>query len=163
MSTRLKLLTLIIFALISLNSKASVHAGRLGLGYSNQFVNNLPAVSFKLQKSPVMALGGMLAYSNEDVGGGYGAGLKIYRLIFDEPFLNFYGSILGALVKKNISTTRSESGFQFDFTFGSEFTFRGIESIGFSFEFGVSLNKVEDLVIETTGNSFITAGVHFYL
>ncbi len=136
---------------------------RLGIGFSNQLVNDIPAISFKLQKSPVMAIGGLLGYSNASVGGGYGAGLKIHRIIFDEPFLNFYGSILGAIVKQNTSLTQSYAGFQFDFSFGSEFTFRGIESLGFSVEFGASVNKLKELVIETTGNNFITAGVHFYL
>jgi hypothetical protein len=48
-------------------------------------------------------------------------------------------------------------------TLGTEFSFEGLESIGFSFEFGISINKLDDVRIQTTGNNFVTAGVHFYL
>ncbi|MFZ8932727.1 MAG: hypothetical protein ACO20H_02050 [Bacteriovoracaceae bacterium] len=162
MLSKLKYILFISF-FVSTSAFSRVHLNRLGVGFSNQLVNDIPAISFKLQKNPVVAIGGVLGYSNSDVGGGYGAGLKLHRIIFDEPFLNFYGSILGALIKQQVSKTESYSGFQFDFSFGSEFTFRGIESLGFSVEFGVSVNKLKDLVIETAGNNFITAGVHFYL
>lgn len=146
------------------NSNAAVHIDRLGLGFSNQLAVDIPAISFKIQKSSAFALGGMFAYSSNNDGGGYAAGLKIYRIFFDEPFLNFYGSILGALLNKNVlGQSSADSGFQFDFTLGSEFTFRGIESLGFSLEFGLSLNKLKDFVAETVGDHFIKAGVHFYL
>ena len=154
---------LLLSLFISTSAFTRPHLNRLGIGFTNQLVNEIPAISFKLQRSPVVAIGGILGYSNSDIGGGYGAGLKIHRIIFDEPFLNFYGSMLGALIKQQVSKTESYSGFQFDFSFGSEFTFRGIESLGFSIEFGLSVNKLKDLVIETAGNNFITAGVHFYL
>jgi hypothetical protein len=147
-----------------LSAYSAVHMGRLGLGFTNQLTNDITALSFKLQKSPGFAMGGLLGMSNKDEGGGYGAGLKIYKIIFDEPNLNFYGSVMGALLKENVTgSTTSNTGFQFDFTFGSEFTFKGIESLGFSVEFGLSLYKLTDLIIETLGNNFIKAGVHFYL
>jgi len=57
----------------------------------------------------------------------------------------------------------SESGFQVDVTLGSEFSFRGLESLGFSLEFGVSLNKLSDFVVETVGNNYLVSAVHFYL
>ena len=159
---RITLLFLLIAPLFPANS--AMHRGRLGLGFSNQLTNDITALSFKLQKSPGFAMGGLLGISNNDEGGGYGAGLKIYKIIFDEPNLNFYGSVMGALLKENVvGSTVSNTGFQFDFTFGSEFTFKGIESLGFSIEFGLSLYKLTDFVIETLGNNFIKAGVHFYL
>lgn len=155
---------LLLFLLPIFTANSAIHMGRLGLGFTNQLVNDVTALSFKLQKSPGFAMGGLLGISNNDNGGGYGAGLKIYKIIFDEPNLNFYGSAMGALLKQNeIGSSVSNTGFQFDFTFGSEFTFKGIESLGFSVEFGLSLYKLTDFIIETLGNNFIKAGVHFYL
>ena len=136
---------------------------RLGLGMSNQLLGDYPAISFKLQKSKTFAFGGLLSYNNRSLGG-WGAGLKIYRNIFDEPQLNFYTSLLGALINEKISETESESGFQFDLTLGSEFSFANLNSIGMSFEFGLSLNKLEDdFILEVANHSFVVAGIHFYL
>lgn len=135
--------------------------GRLGVGFTNQLKVDAPALSVKVLKTSTFALGAALAYDSDD-DGGMGLGVKLYRLIFDEPNLNFYSSLLLAYL--NDSTDGSDqTGFQSDMTLGTEFSFQGLESIGFSFEFGVSINKLEEVRIQTTGNHFVTAGVHFYL
>jgi hypothetical protein len=136
--------------------------GRLGVGFANQMANSLPSISFKLQKSKAFAFGGQIGYSNSDNGGGSAAAIKIYRNFFDEPHLVFFGSVLGGLINQKTNGV-SESGFQADVTLGSEFSFPGLESLGFSLEFGVSFNKVNDFVIETVGNNFVVSAVHFYL
>ncbi len=136
--------------------------GRLGIGVTQQLKNDLPGISFKLQKSESFAMGGILGLSTSDNNGGYGAGLKFYRNMFEEPQLNFYSAVMGALIKKKSKTT-NESGFQFDLTLGSEFSFSGLHSLGFSFEFGISLNKLNDFIVETVGYQFVVAAVHFYL
>ena len=155
---------LLLVALLSLipTSHAVDRRGRLGVGFTNQLKVDIPAVSFKLQRSKSFSLSGMLAYSTSDTNGGHGAALKVYRNLFAEPQLVFYISALGGLISKKTTTT-DNSGFQADLTFGSEFSFTGLQSLGFSFEFGVSFNKLDDFVAETTGNSFIVSAIHFYL
>jgi len=133
--------------------------GRLGLGFSNQLVNDLPALSFKVQNSKSTAYGGLLAIDSNDRSTDYGLGFKFYRLLFDEPHLNFFASGMAAILKKN-----DLSGHQIDGTLGTEFHIPGLESIGFSIEFGLSWNKVNnEKHLETRGLQFINAGVHFYL
>jgi hypothetical protein len=136
--------------------------GRLGLGMTNQLEGGIPAISFKIQRSKSFALGGILGYNSSDTDGGYGFGLKLYRNFFEEPQLNFYGALTAAVINKK-TTFSDVSGFEFDLTMGSEFSFTGLRSIGFSFEFGVSLNKLDDFVIETVGDHFIVSSIHFYL
>lgn len=153
-------LTLILLTLPT--AYATDKKGRLGIGMNNQLANDIPALSFKLQKSNAFAFGGIFGINTDDRSGGHGAGLKLYRIIFDEPQLDFYASAMGALLKQETSTG-SESGFQVDLTLGSEFHFAGISSLGFSVEFGISLNKLDDFVIESVGSNFLVAGVHFYL
>ena len=155
-------IALILTLVFQIECFASHQRGRLGLGFSNQLITGIPAISFKLQTSPTLARGGIIALSTNETSGGHGAGIKVYRLIFEEPQLNFYGSLLAGLLGKKSGTT-SQSGFQFDFNLGTEFHLKGIESIGFSFEFGVSLNKLDNFAIEIRGNHILTAGVHFYL
>ena len=137
---------------------------RLGVGFANQLKNDIPSISFKIQRSKSFALGGQFAYSTDDNEGGYAAGLKFYRNLFDEPNLTFYGSVLGAVISRNQQGSKDAvNGFQFDLTLGSEFSFPGLESLGFSLEFGASFSKLNDFVVETVGNSFIVSAVHFYL
>lgn len=135
---------------------------RLGLGVSNQLKNDFPAISFKMQKNRSFAFGGLFGLSTDTSNGGYGMGLKVYRNIFDEPQLNFYFAGMGALLSNKVNST-SYSGFQFDLSMGSEFHFTGLQSLGFSFEFGASAYKKKDFVFQTLGNNFIVSAVHFYL
>ena len=160
----MKLIILILSTLLCTSTSwARNQTGRLGVGFTQQFVNDVPALSFKLQKSSGFAMGAMAGMKLDDQDGGYAAGLKFYRIIFDEPQLNFYGATMLGLINDK-ENNQSKTGFQFDFTLGSEFHIPGLDSIGFSFEFGLSLNKLRnDLVIETMGDHIIKAAVHFYL
>lgn len=151
-------------ALLSLitQSYAMDRRGRLGAGFTNQLQNGLPAVSFKLQKSKSFAFGGVFGINTDASSGGSGGGVKLYRNIFEEPQLNFYASSLIGFISQKRSAG-DQSGFQVDLTMGSEFSFAGLSSLGFSVEFGISLNKIDEFVVETVGHNFIVAGAHFYL
>lgn len=136
--------------------------GRLGIGMSNELKTDNPAISFKMQKNRSFSFGGLFSLSTDQDSGAYGVGLKVYRNIFDEPQLNFYLTGMGGLIGKKQNTT-TYSGFQFDLGLGSEFHFTGLNSIGFSFEFGATAYKTKNFVFQTMGNSFVVAGIHFYL
>ncbi len=156
----------ILISTLLLGSTASMaldRIGRLGIGMSNQFKTDLPAISFKIQKSKSTAIGALVAVDTDENSGGWGAGFKLYRNIFEEPQLNFYGAILAGLINEKQGVGVSKSGFQFDLTMGSEFSFTGLASIGFSFEFGLSFNKVNEFRVQTVGDSFLVAAAHFYL
>lgn len=159
--TRSALLISFLFTSSS-ESLALDKVNRLGLGMTNQLKNEFPALSFKTQKNRSFALGGMAGISSDKNNGGYGVGLKVYRNLFDEPQLSFYMAGTGAILNNKINET-NYTGFQFDLGLGSEFHFSGLQSIGFSFEFGVSAHKTRDFVFETLGNSFVVSAVHFYL
>jgi len=151
------------FLFFSPNALPTEQEGRLGVGTSNQLITNMPGLSVKLQKSSSFAFGAVFAIDSDEMSGGYGAGVKLYKLLFDEPQLNFYSSLLAALINQKYTKIIDKSGFQFDLTLGSEFHFSGLQSLGFSFEFGVSFNKIEDFKIQTVGHNFFSAGIHFYL
>lgn len=153
---------LFLLFLVSFSSLAYERTGRLGLGMTNQLKVDSPQISFKMQKSRSTSIGGMVGVSTNESSGGYGAGIKVYRNIFDEPQMNFYFAGTGALLSQKVNST-SYSGFQIDLGFGSEFHFQGLNSLGFSFEFGVSGYKTQNFTFETMGNSFVVSGIHFYL
>ncbi len=139
----------------------------MGVGATNQLANEIPAISLKIQQSKTFALGGLLGFRSNQDHTLYGAGVKFYRIIFDEPQLNFY--MAGLVATQNYvdeTEDKVKSGYQIDGTMGTEFHFQGLESIGFSFEFGISARNVDadrGNSIETLGDQFLKAAVHFYL
>ena len=140
--------------------------GRMGVGLSNQLANEIPAISMKIQQSKTFALGGILGFKSDQDNTLYGAGVKLYRIIFDEPQLNFYMAGLLATETYLDEEKKAQSGFQLDGTMGSEFHFQGLESLGFSLEFGLSVRKADDsggTTFQTLGDQFLKAAVHFYL
>lgn len=163
MLAKVKILIAVFSLSILCNTAAAYEKlNRLGLGMSNQLKNDFPALSFKIQKNRSFAFGGLFGVSTDPNNGGYGAGLKVFRNIFEEPQLNFYFAGMGALLS-NKTNGSSYSGFQFDLSLGSEFHFSGLQSLGFSFEFGASAFKKKDFVFQTLGNNFIVSAIHFYL
>lgn len=132
---------------------------------SNQLANDIPALSFKIQKNKAFAVGGLLGFKSDEDNTLYGAGLRLYRLIFDEPQLNFYMAGTFATLSYLDEKDKAKTGYQVDGTLGTEFHFTGLESLGFSFEFGLSVNEASDkgTTFGTLGNNFLKAAVHFYL
>jgi hypothetical protein len=137
--------------------------GRLGVGMTQTFANNLSALSFKMLTSPSLGFGAMLGIKDSDAEKSLGVGIKGYKIIFDEPLLQFYGAGMIAMLSKK-TPNKTLSGQQVDLTLGTEFHFAGLESLGFSVEFGLSFHNLEDsLTIETVGHHFLQGGIHFYL
>jgi hypothetical protein len=159
---------LLAFLLIISSSLTSTWAapmvGRLGLGMSKQVVNDMDLISIKIQRSRAIALGGFFGLDTGKDQAHYTAGAKLYRIIYDEPQLNFYMAGSGALFSYNDNKDDSANGYQLDGVFGTEFNFQGLESIGFSFEFGASLYKYnEETHFGTVGYDMLRAAIHFYL
>ena len=139
--------------------------GRMGVGASNQLANGIPAISLKIQQNKRFALGGILGFRSDQDSTLYGAGAKFYRIIFDEPQLNFY--MAGLFATENyLDGTKVKTGYQVDGTLGTEFHLQGLESLGFSFEFGLSAREADGdggTSFETLGDQIIKAAIHFYL
>ncbi len=163
----MKQLFILILALCPTLLLATDLRGRMGVGFSNQLANDLPAISLKIQQSKTFALGGLVGFKSDEDNTLYGAGIRFYRIIFDEPQLNFY--LAGLLATQNYVDPvkdKTKSGYQIDGTMGTEFHFSGIESIGFSFEFGISARNTDPeggSSFQTLGDNFLKAAVHFYL
>ena len=160
----------LLFSFLSLgfsaqNAQAKELFGRLGIGYNAQFANTsltngVPAVSLKYGIAPraaVELVGGF--YSGSDGSGIFG--LKYMQTIRAESYANFYG--LGGV---GLVSADHRSGTEFLGGFGAEFFIPGVDSVGISFETGVSAENLSALsgsyVLKTFGVSFINAGMHYY-
>lgn len=160
--------TLITFgaALTLLLSFSSAQArdlqGRLGLGYNSEFANlntyyGVPGVSLKYALTRDLAFEGVIGIATTSPSNTVTA-LKLFKNLFFETNLNFYGMLGGGIVSAN-----SKSGAQFIGGFGAEFFIPGVESLGFSMETGGSFDRLSgSYVFRTLGVSFLNAGMHFY-
>lgn len=153
---------IVLIACLSITALATERIGRLGIGATNHVQSDIPSLSIKLQRSKSFSYSAFFGINTSDTGG-WNAGLKFYKNIFEEPQLTFYGFGLGALVSKKINSSSDQSGFVFDTGFGAEFSFAGLESIGLSIDFGVSLYKLDQFAIKTIGDNFVIGSFHFYL
>lgn len=136
--------------------------GRLGIGYNAEFVNytetnGVPAVSLKYGLTRDMALEAIVGVATTHPSNSV-AGVKLFKNIFYETNLNFYGMLGGGILSGNGS-----SGSEFLAGFGAEFFIPGIESLGLSMETGASFDNLSgSFALRTLGVSFLNAGMHFY-
>lgn len=153
-------------SLACLSWSAPTHArdmqGRLGIGYNNQFENSaapngVPGISVKYGLTRDIAAAGIVGVSTGSPSNSV-VGIKLFKNIFYETNLNFYFVIGGGLVSAS-----GRSGSQLLTGFGAEFFIPGIESLGFSFETGASLDNLSgSFDLKTMGVSFLNGGIHFY-
>lgn len=159
---------LIIITLVLLSTSFTANAtslvGRLGIGMSNSLPSEMNTFSLKLQRNSSTSLGGIFGIDSSPDGSLYALGIKGYRVIYDEPQLNFY-SALGANMFTYFDDSKDVAqGSTVDATFGAEFMFQGIESLGFSFEFGIGIHNYQDEShIKTIGYNVLQSAIHFYL
>lgn len=156
----------ILLFLVNSSAQAAAQIGRLGIGFTNHLVTNQEMISLKIQRNRSTALGGHFGLDSNSDTTTYALGVKLYKLIYEEPQLNFYSSFAATMFSfpDEEDKSKAKSGYQMDGNFGTEFHFQGLESVGFSFEFGLGLNSYNDkTTVKTNGTSMIKSAVHFYL
>lgn len=136
--------------------------GRLGMGFTNQIAiaadRTIPALSAKyyLSRSTAFSLG--VGFDTRANDSSAALGFKGYKNVFTESNLVFYMG-LGLAYVNHIG-----SKIQGGIFIGTEFFFEKLPSLGLSFEAGVRGDSTTgSFAIRTTGDSFLSAGMHFYL
>lgn len=135
--------------------------GRLGVGFTNQVATTadgtIPALSAKYYISRTFAAALATGFDTRDNNSTLALGLKLFQNVFAEPNLLFY--LGGGLAYVN----RNGSKLQGSAFLGTEFFFAQLPSLGLSFEAGLRGDSTTgSFSIRTTGDSFLTAGMHFY-
>ncbi len=136
--------------------------GRLGLGFTNQIATigdrTLPALSTKYYLDKGTAVGLGVGFDTRSGDSRTGVGLKMFKNIFTESNLIFFMGLGVAYVN------HQGSKFQGSAFLGGEFFFDKIPSLGLSFEAGVRGDSTTgSFAVRTIGDSFLAAGMHFYL
>ncbi len=157
----LVLAAITIFGFLSVSSAKDL-SNRLGIGYSDQFSEQLPSVAMKYWPDAKLGLGAALGIDTQKDNSRFGFMARLYRVIFTEENMNFYmGTGAGILSVETLGKT--DSGFEMTGFFGSEFFLPGLENLGITFEAGVGVTSVSSEVrFRTFGDSPIRAGMTFY-
>lgn len=134
---------------------------RLGVGFTNQIATStdgtIPALSGKYYFSPSTAASLAFGLDTRSANSTVAIGGKLYQELFPEENMIFYSGVGVALV------SRSGSKLQVSAFLGDEFFFAGLPSLGFSIEVGIrGDNTSGTFAIRTIGESFLSAGIHFY-
>lgn len=152
------------FALSALSAHAAEDKslkGRLGVGFTNQIAvtadGTVPALSGKYYLSKGAAVSVGTGFDTRSGNSTLAMGLKFYKNMFYESNLIFYTGAGLAFVSRN------GSKLQGSLFLGTEFFLQQLPSLGLSFEAGIrGDNTTGSFAIRTIGDSFLSAGMHFY-
>lgn len=156
-------LLLAIFNLFSFSAFGKDLGNRLGIGYKDQFSNNVPGMAVQYYPSREFGLAAVLGLDTQENASKFGLMLKAMRVVFEEDNLNFYMGGGAGLISTETQATGNESGFELNGFAGVEFFFAGLDSLGFSLETGVGISSIESQTrFRTIGDSPLRAGATFY-
>lgn len=135
--------------------------GRLGVGFTSQIattsLGSIPALSAKYYPSRSFATSVAVGFDTRPGNSAFALGLKGYKNVFYESNLIFY--LGGGLAYVNNKGNKLQGSL----FLGSEFFLAQLPSLGFSFEAGIRGDSSSgSFALRTTGDSFLTAGMHFY-
>jgi hypothetical protein len=161
-----RLLLVVSVLLVAATGWSKELSNRLGVGYSDQFSEQLPSMAIRYFPDPKLGIGAALGVDTKENEAKFGFMVKLYRLIFVEDNMNFYmgtGAGLISIEETTTAATESDSGFELSGFCGAEFFLTGLENLGFSFEAGVGVTSIRSEVrFRTIGDSPIKAGLTFY-
>lgn len=165
-----KLLVIPVFTLLFMANSAMAKelTNRLGMGYSNQFSEELPSLAVRYWPDPKLGVGAALGVDTKEDEARFGFMAKLYRVIFTEDNMNFYMGTGAGLISREqrnsvTNAVENDSGFELVGFCGGEFFFTGLDSLGFSFEAGVGVTSISsDVRFRSFGDSPIKAGLTFY-
>lgn len=166
-STMKRILFLLVFSasLLGATSASAMDlANRLGVGYSNQFDNDvdLPAITARYYPNARTGFSLAVGVNTKDQYSRFGVLGKLYRIVFAENNMNFY--VGGGAGMLSVETAgNNNSGFLLMGFLGGEFFFAGLENLGFTFEAGVGIRSDSDgTLFRTIGDHPLRGGIIFY-
>lgn len=135
---------------------------RLGIGYSNQFSEEMPSLALRYYPNAKLGLGLALGVDTQENESRFGFMARLYRIIYPEDNMNFYMGTGAGLISLE-ENNDSDSGFELSGYCGVEFFLSGLENLGFSFEAGVGVTSINSEVrFRTIGDHPLRAGMIFY-
>lgn len=147
---------------VAVTAEAKDMSSRLGIGYRNQFVTDLPGMAVQYYPNSDVAIAGVIGIDTQKDFSRFGLMARIHRIVFHEDNLHFYMGAGAGTISVEVAG-QNESGFDLQGFAGCEFFFSGLENLGFTFETGISVVSLSSNVrFRTFGDSPVRAGITFY-
>lgn len=160
---RLLLVSSLLPALWPFAAPAKDMESRLGLGFRDSMaIAGLPALAANYYPNPELGLTGALGIDTEENNSKFGLQLGMRKRIFKEDQLNFFMGGAFTLLTQEIATVK-KSGYELSALVATEFFLTGLENLGFNIEAGIGVSNVDKVRFRTLGQSFLGAGIFFYL
>lgn len=152
---------LMIFCL-GASAQAKDLTNRLGIGYKNQFAEEVPGISLQYYPTSDYGISGTMGLDTEKDNSKFGMMFKFYRIVFTEKNMNFFMGA-GAGLLSSETAGKNSSGFELNGFVGGEFFLPGLDNLGFMFEAGLGvLNRSNGTRFRSYGDSPLRAGMNFY-
>ncbi len=156
-------LVLFFLALGAQSTQAKDLANRLGLGYKNQFSEDLPSIAAQYYPSSELGVSASLGVDTADENSKFGFMVRLNKIVFMEDNHHFYMGAGAGLLSAENAAGQNESGFELAGFAGCEFFLTGLDSLGFSFETGAAVTSVSSGTrFRTMADSPVRAGMFFY-
>lgn len=154
---------LLLIVMAPLAAPAKMMESRLGLGFRDSMaISGLPALAANYYPNSNIGLTGALGIDTEENNSKFGLQVGLRKRIFEEDQLNFYMGGAFTLLTQEVATVK-KSGYELSALIATEFFLSGLENLGFNIEAGIGVSNVDKVRFRTLGQSFIGAGIFFYL
>ncbi|MBX3019098.1 MAG: organic solvent tolerance protein [Bdellovibrionaceae bacterium] len=159
----LVLLSTFTFLALPLVAQGKMMESRLGLGFRDSMaIAGLPALAMNYYPNSEFGMTGALGIDTEENNSKFGLQLGLRKRIFEEDQLNFYMGGAFTLLTQEVATVK-KSGYELSALVATEFFLPGLENLGFNLEAGIGVSNVDKVRFRTLGQSFLGAGIFFYL
>jgi len=158
-----KLTILLIFLFFSsFNCYSKNLTGKIGLGFTSRQMSTTPALSMKFGLSNNTSAEAAVGIESGGSSDSLTIGGRFFRHAYQQDNINFLLGISAFLMREEVNGA-IETGFEASGLFGAEFFFDKIEPLGFMILAGIGIeSRSNTITFATSGDSFITAGVHYY-
>ena len=156
------MVTITLVAFFPAISAAKDMTYRLGAGFKNNSVEDMPSIAGVYFQTKDTAFTGGIGFDSREHYSKTAVNIGIRKIIFFEPNLNAYVGGQVGLLSYETPVIGKKSGAEFLAVAGVEFFFAGLENLGFSIETGAALSTADGPRFRTLADSPFRAGVIFY-
>ncbi len=158
----MKFITLLTAFLFSFSAEAKDLTHRLGVGFKNNTVLDLPSLAAVYYPNSDYAFTLGLGLDTQTDHSAYQVSAGARSVIYSENNLNFFAAAQLAVLGYENSVDGKQNGVELAATLGAEFFLAGLENLGFTFEAGVALDTPKNSRFRTLGLDPFRAGLIFY-
>lgn len=152
---------MVIFVGLSSFAREKDLTHRLGVGLKDNTSISVPSLGAIYYFNQDLAFTSGIGVDTMKDNSKFQANIGLRRSVFKEENMIFFLAGQVGMITNEVATVK-DTGFDMNATFGGEFFFTGLESLGFSFEAGIGVSSLKNVRFRTVANDPFKAGIVFY-